>query len=89
MSSVGLCVQFLLYPTLIIYCPENCIIIFIEKRFLSNRIPILVFDNRTFERVPGNRVLVVIPILNPKQPKVRAQVPEVDCAYLNIVLFKL
>jgi hypothetical protein len=35
MSSVGLCVQFLLYPTLIIYCPENCIIIFIEKRFPS------------------------------------------------------
>ena len=60
MSSVGLCVQFLLYQTLIIYSPENCIIIFIKKRFPSNRIPILVFDNRTFERVL-NRVLVVIP----------------------------
>ena len=42
MSSVGSCVQCLLYPTLIIYCPENCIIIFIKKHFPSNRIPILV-----------------------------------------------
>ena len=44
MPSAGLCVRFLLYLTLIIYCPENFIIIFIKK---------VVFDNRTFERVPG------------------------------------
>jgi hypothetical protein len=44
--------------TVIIYCPENFIINnnFIKKSFPSNRIPILVFDNRTF-----NRVLVAIP----------------------------
>jgi hypothetical protein len=51
--SAGLCVRFLLYLTLIIYCPENFIIIFIKKSFPSNRIPIFVFDNRMFERVPG------------------------------------
>jgi hypothetical protein len=59
MPSAGLCVRFLLYLTLIIYCPENFIIIFIKKSFPSNRIPILVLDNRMFERV--NRVLVAIP----------------------------
>jgi hypothetical protein len=53
MPSAGLCVRFLLYLTLIIYCPENFIIIFIKKSFPSNRIPILVFDNRMFDRVPG------------------------------------
>jgi hypothetical protein len=52
MPSAGLCVRFLLYLTLIIYCPENFIIIFIKKSFPSNR-PILVFDNRMFDRVPG------------------------------------
>jgi hypothetical protein len=46
MPSAGLCVRFLLYLTLIIYCPENVIIIFIKKSFSSNRIQILVFDNR-------------------------------------------
>jgi hypothetical protein len=61
MPSAGLCVQFLLYLTLIIYCLENFIIIFIKISFPSNRIPILVFDNRMFERVPGNRVLAAIP----------------------------
>jgi hypothetical protein len=64
MPSAGLCVRFLLYLTLIIYCPDNFIIIFIKKSFPSNRIPILVFDNRMFDRVPGNRVLVAIPSLN-------------------------
>jgi hypothetical protein len=54
MQSAGLCVRFLLYLTLIIYCPEKFIIIFIKKSFPSNRIPILVFDNRMFERVPGH-----------------------------------
>ena len=53
MPSAGLYVRFLLYLTLIIYCPENLIIIFIKKGFPSNRIQILVFDNRMFERVPG------------------------------------
>jgi hypothetical protein len=52
MPSAGLCVRYLLYLTLIIYCPENFIIIFIKKSLPSNRIPILVFDNRMFERVP-------------------------------------
>ena len=56
MPSAGLCVRFLLYLTLIIYCPEHFIIIFIKKSFPSNRIPILVFDNRMFDRV-----LVAIP----------------------------
>jgi hypothetical protein len=49
MPSAGLFVRFLLYLTLIIYCLENVIIIFIKKSFPSNRIPILVFDNRMFE----------------------------------------
>ena len=47
MPSAGLCVRFLLYLTLIIYCPENFINIFLKKSFPSNRIPLLVFDNRT------------------------------------------
>ena len=33
MPSAGLCVRSLLYLTLIIYCPENVIIIFIKKVF--------------------------------------------------------
>jgi hypothetical protein len=33
MPSAGLCVRFLSYLTLIIYCPENFIIIFIKKNF--------------------------------------------------------
>ena len=65
MPSAGLCVRFLLYLTLIIYCPENFIIIFIKKSFPSNRIPIWYSIIGCSSEYPVNRVLVAIPIIFP------------------------
>jgi hypothetical protein len=62
MQSAGLCVRFLLYLTLIIYCPEHFIIIFIKKKVFR------VTEYRFWYSIigcsseyPVNWVLVAIP----------------------------
>jgi hypothetical protein len=64
MPSAGLCVRFLLYLTLIIYCPENFIIIFIKKvfRVTEYRFWYSIIGRSTEYSV--NRVLVAIPSIN-------------------------
>jgi hypothetical protein len=63
MPSAGLCVQFLLhvYLTLIIYCPENFIIIFIKKVFWVTEYRFWYSIIGRSSEYPVNRVLVAIP----------------------------
>jgi hypothetical protein len=61
MPSAGLCVRFLLYLTLIIYCPEIFFIIFLKKVFRVTEYRFWYSIIGRSSEYPVNRVLVAIP----------------------------